>query len=173
MKPEPKQSASARNVKKFRESWAELDMPLLSLYVSREHHAFLRAWTNMTVGAELLERLENGDEKATEVMSDKKPKHSITYQKILQLGMEGASESKLIRRDKLLGARLSADEAIEKGRDAMKRGDYEGMAYWYAREYALSIYIRGAYELLSYELDGGQILPKDLAFDTAGEKDAV
>lgn len=140
-------------MKALREDWKTCNVTSCSVMLPEKYHTYLKAVAKMASGEALLTQVEERDPSVLERFAQRQPRlgRDLGYFRDLVAYAKDVSASE---EDSIVIEALVIIELYEKIEDARRKGnaallnnDTASVFYWYAKEYALSMYIKGAVEL--------------------------
>lgn len=147
-------------MRESREGWKAVDCAPISVIAPEKYRDYFTATALMLQGTHLLEMLDDEelpDTSILEIFANRRPKYSVTLEKVDELRDDNDGNetvSKECDRIEMFLRQARRDNAA--GNDYLKKGNVDMGYYHFAREYAQVLYIKGAFELLQYELRGGK-----------------
>lgn len=145
-------------MKQNREQWSHVGVTTVTLRVPEHYAEYFKAVTNMMTAEALIVKIKEQDDAVIEQFANRQPRLPFSAGDLNTLrdqvsGMEANSDL-LERIDDLVGSFRERTDAFVKGNREAEIGNEAGAAYFFAYEYALCIYMRGAWSLINMRLNG-------------------
>jgi len=142
-----------------REQWRTVGVVNTTVTIPEKHKTYIAAVSTMMCAEALLEAIEAHDQEAMTAFANRQPRLPFSYEDAVNFKhrLESASSpnERLIEDiDRVFQVLYERKEAIEQGKVAMQEGDEVKATYFLAREYALTYYLRGAYNLVRLKAEG-------------------
>lgn len=154
-------------MRELREGWKAVDCNTISVIAPDKYRDYFTATALMLQAMHLLEMLDDEDmpdQSILEIFANRRPKYSVTLEKLDDLRDDNEGNEAVTKecdRIEMFLRQARRDNAV--GNGYLKKGNVQMGYYSFAREYAQVLYIKGAFDLLQYELRGGKTPSTELS----------
>lgn len=145
-------------MKANRDGWLGMGCKSITAYAPIDKAEMLKGYVQAATGKMLVRKVEAEDENTIAVLSDRRSRFTTHIADLH--GPSGSSDPVIAERaKKLVRLIMKRNQCVQEARTAQANGDFETMAFAYALEYALSMYVHGAITVLKHQ-DAGMDLPE-------------
>lgn len=150
-----------------REGWKLAGCRTSSVIVPDEYRLYFTAMSSMLSAMQLLDILDLDKDQHIDMdlldeFSNRRPKQTVTVEMLDELRDDNEENTEISTEcDRLEMFLRQARLDRAKGREAAKGADAYAMMYHFSREYAQLLYVKGAYDYLTYLIGGGKALSLD------------
>lgn len=141
-----------QKMRENRSQWAAIGVTSLSVNAPKVYHKYLQAVSTLLTAEYLLAKIEEHDPDTLEAFANRQPRAMVSLENLEALKDVSSKPWISDKIDDLIGLLREKRKANASGKQSAEQGDELQTMYWFAREYALSFYIRGAYDLLQMHI---------------------
>lgn len=136
-----------------RSEWAKIGIYNTSMNIPQKFGDYFKALAIITTAEHLMEQIDAKDEDVLDAFANRQPRVNVSIAD-LELIKESVSSELLEDVVDLIRVLRSKKEANASAKQAAAEGDAIRTAYFFAREYAIAYYIRGAFAMLTLKIEG-------------------
>ena len=149
----------AEVMREYRDSWDAAEIKQLNVLIPVNRRKYYSAISKIDTGRHLYDLIEAGDVNPHIFGNKRLPRRIISADLIRHKKACSAAEQTERYWNHANNVFNMMNEASIKGKSALAADDADGIAFWFAREYALCYYLSGILEIIEMTVNG--TLPVD------------